>query len=75
MSDTISVDSTVLDETTEPSFAQELIKTMSINAAATTATLATVVAIGFGASKVQELRERRAAKKAAADTTVPTTEA
>lgn len=75
MSDTTSVDSTVLDETTESSFAQELIKTMSINAAATAATLATVVAIGFGASKVQELRERRAAKKAVNDTTVPTTEA
>ena len=75
MSDTTSVDSTVLDETTESSFAQELIKTMSINAAATAATLATVVAIGFGASKVQELRERRAAKKALNDTTVPTTEA
>ena len=72
MSDT-TLDTTDLPETTESSFAQELVKTMTVNAAATAATLATVVAIGFGASKVQDLLERRAAKKAA-DTTVPTTE-
>ena len=72
MSDT-TIDTTDLTESTEPSFAQELVKTMTVNAAATTATLVTVVAIGFGASKIQELRERRAAKKAV-DTTVPATE-
>lgn len=54
-------------EQTDPSFKMELAKTASINAAATAGTLIGLVAVGLTVDKVRQLREKRAAKKAAAE--------
>lgn len=61
MSDTNETPDTV--ETSETSFAQDLIKTVTLNAAATAGTLVGLAAIGFGVEKVREFRANRAAKK------------
>lgn len=63
------------DETSESSFAQELFKTASVNAAATAGTLVGLVAIALSVDKVREYRTKRAAKKAAALQTATSTEA
>ena len=75
MSDTTApLDGVVIDETSDTSFATELAKTASINVAATAGTLAGFVLVGLAVDQVQKFRTKRAAKKAAADTTDPTAE-
>jgi len=64
-------DTPLLDEVSESSFTKELMKTAAINTAATAGVLVGFVVVGFGVDKVRELREKRAAKKAAALETTP----
>lgn len=58
-------ESTDFEQESEPSFAQQLMKTSAVNAAATAGTLVALVAVGLTADKVRDFREKRKAKKAA----------
>ena len=59
-------------ETTDPSFTQELTKTIAMSAASTAGAIAGVVLVGFGLDAVRVFRTKRAEKKAAADQAPPT---
>lgn len=62
----------IVVEDSEPSFASQLMKTSAVNAAATAGTLVGLVAVGLTVDKIRDLREKRAAKKAAQSATPET---
>lgn len=72
MSDTSS-NNVNFDDNSEPTLAETLFKTATINAAATAGTLVGLVAIGLSVDKVREFRTKRALKKAAEQPVVPST--
>jgi len=52
-------------ETTEISFGKEIAKSFAISTAVTAGSWAGMIAVGLAVSKIQDLKKKRAAKKAA----------
>ena len=66
-------ESTNFEQESEPSFANQLMKTSAVNAAATAGTLVGLIAVGLTVDKVRDFRTKRKAKKAAVEALVQET--
>lgn len=68
MSDNADFNAAESSDTDTDSFAKILVKTTSLNAAATAGTLLGIVLAGLSADRIDKVRKNRAAKKAEAQT-------